>query len=531
MKKSYLPRDIVQGVTRAFVSVTGGLLTSFGLFISLPVGLTYHSGLKGGIIGGILGSLLATVVAAGTFIHGSIQLLAGLIRTPWALWAHYSFNRWDSDAREWIANYTLYEEEKELEANKYRSAAVQDATYYEVLDLPTDATAKQIKRAYFQRAKEVHPDKNPGDEKATAKFLELHKAYQTLIDEGSREQYDRTGSTAGDGLPFFDVHLFFTILFGSSQIIESYIGNLKVTSFLVTIMEIYQTVSNTDNISQPEQMSIFLDRMKDYSSGRKEKQRQVDIAIHLWKQIESFVTGNGKRGEEVKFQLACQQEAQKIAAEGTSHYKDIFLEAIGYTLKHEAGIFTGLHNPLGLPIGLIYGLNGKRRNYTRIYNVARRIVTICQTLSSKLNDDEKENMMTNERSAKLLVLLEDQLQDIMEVAWAYVVYDISITLQGAISRLLTANDLLPGKRFKRAKAIQILGDAFLSHAKEVKDSNSHGNTANDDAKARIRIAFTMAVTNENHGKTNKNYEDMVEQEKRRQEQQQQSSNRRVKRYS
>ena len=45
------------------------------------------------------------------------------------------------------------------------SSALAARTYYEVLNIPTDATAAEIKKAFRKLAKELHPDKNPGDAK------------------------------------------------------------------------------------------------------------------------------------------------------------------------------------------------------------------------------------------------------------------------------------------------------------------------------------------------------------------------------
>jgi curved DNA-binding protein CbpA len=55
--------------------------------------------------------------------------------------------------------------------------SVQDSTYYDILGLKPSSTSKEIKKA-----KDVHPDKTPGDEDAAAQFIQLHKAYQRSSD-------------------------------------------------------------------------------------------------------------------------------------------------------------------------------------------------------------------------------------------------------------------------------------------------------------------------------------------------------------
>ncbi|WP_163548776.1 molecular chaperone DnaJ [Candidatus Frankia nodulisporulans] len=81
--------------------------------------------------------------------------------------------------------------------------------YYAALGVPKDATAADIKKAYRKLARELHPDKNPGDAKAEARFKEVSEAYDVLSDETRRREYDearalfaaggRPGSFGGAG--------------------------------------------------------------------------------------------------------------------------------------------------------------------------------------------------------------------------------------------------------------------------------------------------------------------------------------------
>ena len=71
---------------------------------------------------------------------------------------------------------------------------------YIVLGLPHDATDTDIKRAYRRLARRFHPDINPGDRAAEARFREVLAAYETLIDREQRTRYD-SGSRATEGAP------------------------------------------------------------------------------------------------------------------------------------------------------------------------------------------------------------------------------------------------------------------------------------------------------------------------------------------
>lgn len=69
--------------------------------------------------------------------------------------------------------------------------------YYEVLGLERSADEDAIKRAYRQLAREHHPDRNPGDKQAEARFKEVQEAYDVLSDNDKRAQYDQFGHYAG----------------------------------------------------------------------------------------------------------------------------------------------------------------------------------------------------------------------------------------------------------------------------------------------------------------------------------------------
>ena len=68
--------------------------------------------------------------------------------------------------------------------------------YYEVLGIPKTATQDEIKKAYRQMAKKYHPDANPGDKEAEAKFKEAAEAYGILSDAEKKKMYDQYGHAA-----------------------------------------------------------------------------------------------------------------------------------------------------------------------------------------------------------------------------------------------------------------------------------------------------------------------------------------------
>jgi len=96
--------------------------------------------------------------------------------------------------------------------------------YYEVLGIPKGATAEEVKKAFRKVAKQHHPDLNPNDKAAEARFKEANEAYAVLSDDEKRAKYDQFGHAGVDGQGFggfgggfgggFDVNDIFENIFG-----------------------------------------------------------------------------------------------------------------------------------------------------------------------------------------------------------------------------------------------------------------------------------------------------------------------------
>ena len=95
--------------------------------------------------------------------------------------------------------------------------------FYDILGINKNASEAEIKKAYRKQAIKHHPDKNPGDQQAEAKFKQAAEAYEILSDPQKRAQYDQYGHAAfegggfgGGGMNMEDIFSQFGDIFGSA---------------------------------------------------------------------------------------------------------------------------------------------------------------------------------------------------------------------------------------------------------------------------------------------------------------------------
>ena len=81
-----------------------------------------------------------------------------------------------------------------------------DRKLYDTLGIGSDASPEDVKAAYRRAAMAHHPDRNPGDEEAAARFRAVQEAYDVLSDPEKRAAYDRTGEVPNGNSPEAALH-------------------------------------------------------------------------------------------------------------------------------------------------------------------------------------------------------------------------------------------------------------------------------------------------------------------------------------
>ena len=223
------PRHVGQGAWRALKAFSTGVAAGAATLVSAPIQGYQAEGAKGAAKGLGLGMLGATLLPMTGAAYGVSEIVRGAAATPEAVRAKVDRKVWDDESQSYVV-YRLDEEYAAVtsvnvderfhqgttrgggggggvETRKEKKVA--DMEYYDLLGVSAAASASEIKKGYYRVSRLTHPDKNPGDAEAAAKFQKVGAAYQVLSNPQLRAAYDASGKEdVADKLDLMDPAVF-----------------------------------------------------------------------------------------------------------------------------------------------------------------------------------------------------------------------------------------------------------------------------------------------------------------------------------
>ena len=433
-----------------------------GLMFDFPRRGYMQDGVFGMVGGAIVGAAHFGVMSVGGAAFGVYQVVQGAGRTVLAMQSTNEGKVWSEEEKKWV--YYSLDEDFEKHHNTDQSKPkrnlrkrVKDRKFYEMLGVDAEASSSEIKRAYYKQALNVHPDKNQENDDATSEFQELSTVYQTLISEETRQLYDSHGLCFNDYVVNDDAHvdpyLFVANLFGLS-VVAPYIGDLSIASLIDNTLQL------TDRAAPDIKITTPLDK------NDQQKRRQLQIASHLRERIGAFDENNIP-----EFEASCKSEAMSLlGAMEDSQDRFRVMKLIGEALIQESD--PHIESPwkrvfLAKAMEAV-DMTKRFRAADSLERVLRKIVrnldlpdTISRSGSTK--DEESSGCKANRREFDVDDVIHKLCEpDVFDLIWKFNDQDILTTVQGAARRVIDDCGGDQVLTLRRAKALNILGGAFLA---------------------------------------------------------------------
>merc|ERR1712070_444019 len=319
-----------------------------------------------------------------------------------------------------------------------KTKEVKETGLYDTLGIEPDATSGQVKKAYYRMAKQHHPDKNDGNEAAKQRFQEISDAYQILMDEESRANYDRFGRQAVGEPPKVDAKQFYAMMFGSEEF-EPLIGKLNISSAMGVDDDELQVPEGQD----PAMYEAVHEQLQQWK-------REVTCAMNLVDLIKIFAEDGAPEAE---FRSKLHQLGTELAS---SPIGAALLTFIGTCYREFATMAMGTHAVSGaIPDRMRGAMTSAlhQRNLVNAYGSAFKAGASAAGAANKLESQP------GEASAAVAQKAQDGM---MKVVWHTTRIEIEGLLRKVCFKVTHDSSVEKPMRRRRAQALIIVGEVFVS---------------------------------------------------------------------